>query len=562
MQKEIGVAKRQFIFLIIFLVSSDTIFAQSKTNLKFYSKTCVRSLGSKLNSCQLFDPHQNPITGKKIVVDSDNKYDMPLGSRIGMNRLQVSNTRSQIHNNHPKGGALFPTEGSLASLLNTFLTSIDQDNYFLVYFGKIHLLILHEIYQYLMSIYVTFNMTHVQSIQEHLLNQTTQALNKKTMIVNHLLSVIEAQSNKAILTRFPNIPEHLATRMGKMMMKYDYGADLNLMMEKQEDILFAPYFNNPDNFKTNGDGSYDPELKNETEKNVKDHFKKRRELYTTIFGNYLKFFKSYTATLEQKDPIYGSAFVKHAQDIQKVIDAQPSHYSKVQKKLKGAPIKTKVQTLKDIKSINPPLFFYNSMIFRGMKLIPQLAKDLPKKSENVPWPKKLVEDAKSTGKIKNKFGNVISNVQPAYFEDANGKIIHNEAQAVSLYVNIPTIQNMYTQEVIPQPDWLNSYDGVMMMLRACLGDFTALFSPQLKDELIIDPCLACIILKAAQKAGISLPGTDLEGACSTCETYLESLQKILGWEKPITNGKPPPSDENGNSNGNGNDVLSGMPGRG
>jgi transcriptional regulator with XRE-family HTH domain len=495
--------KYVFSFILFFITSY--IYA----DLKLHQDSCTPPpVGGQYNSCEILNPHQNPETGNAILVSEDNKYNIPLAARVGSNRTQVSNIRTGTGKNHPSGSTLFAGAGNLGGLLDNFLDSIDEDNqHFLVYFSKIHLLILHEIYQYLMSIYVTFNMTHVSTVEEHLINQTTQALNKKTMIINHLFSIIEAQSNKAILMRFPNLPEHIASKAGKMIMKNDYGADLNLMLEKQEEMLFA-------------------------DQNVQTYYKDRREKYLDIFGRYLNFFKSYTATLEQQDPIYGSKFVQYAKDVQKVINTHSSHFKNVQKQLKNTDAGAKVKALREIKTINPPLFFYDEATFRGMKIIPRLAKDLPKKSENVPWPKKLVEDAKNPQGIKNKWGNVISNQPPAYFKNAQGQVTPNLSDAVSLYVNIPTLQNMYTQEVLPQPDWLNSYDGVMMMLRACLGDFTAIYSPQLKDELILDPCLSCIVLKSAQKAGISLPGTDLAGACDTCQTYLASLQKIIGWEKP------------------------------
>lgn len=513
--------------IFLFLVITSHAWLLQPKDLKFQADTCTPPpLGGRYNSCQLFNPWQNPDTGKAIMVSPDNKNDVPLGVRIGGGHTQVSTMRTTTHNNHPNGNTLLPGAGNLGGLLNTFLTSIDQDPQFLIYFGKIHLLVLHEIYQYLMSIYVTFNMTHVSTVQDHLLNQTTQALNKKTMIINHLFSVIEAQINKAILTRFPNIPEHIASRMGPLIMKNDYGADLNLMLEKQEEWLFA-------------------------EPDVQNYFKQRRELYLSIFGNYLKFFKSYTAALEEQDPIYGSKFVQYAQGVQKVIAAESSHYSNVRNRLKNTTdMKAKVTALKEIKIINPPLFFYDEPTFRGMKIIPRLAKDLPKNSENVPWPKKLIEDATNQPPITNKWGNKISDQPPAYFQDAQGNNTTSQSDAVALYVNIPTIQNMYTQEVIPQPDWLNSYDGVMMMLRACLGDFTALYSTQLRSEFIIDPCLTCIILKSAQKAGIPMPGTDLEGACQTCQTYLQSLRNIIGWTKPTVE-KPGQNGSNGgDENGN------------
>ncbi len=485
-------------------------------------ESCIKPAGSTFSSCQLFSTWQNP-NGSSQLVTAATKFDTPLGTRVAANRMKTGYMRTLVHKNHPTGSALFPQESTLASLLNSFLDSVEvlveedyeqqfakgKDNYFITYFSRIQMTILHELYQYLLSIYTAFNMTHISNMWDFLENETNQALNKKTMIINHLVNVIEAQANQAITMRFPNMPQHLATRTGAMMMKQDYGANLNLMLEGEELRLFEDI-------------------------NVQKYYKLRRELYTEIFGKYLKFFKSYTATLQQDDPVYGSKFVKHAQDIQKILNAKKPTINK-----KGS-IKEKVTALRTIKTINPPLFFYEEETLRGLKIIPRIARDLPPNSQKVPWPAKLVEDARTSAQMIDKFGNVISNQPRAYFLDKDGNITKSVASAIRLFVNIPTAQHMYSQKVQSQPDWLNSTEGVMLMLRACLGDYTALFDPLLKKERIIDPCLSCIILNAALKVGLFASATEQKQACDDCEGFLEILRKIIAESAPEPAAPPPP----------------------
>lgn len=487
-----------------------------------------------LNSCQLFDPWQDPTTGQPLLINSSLKYSLPLGARIGANRQQSSYIRTHTNKHHPSGGQIFPSESGLASLLNDFLTSIDKDNYFLVYFSRIHLVVLHELYQYLLKIYTTFNMTHVNSMWDYVHNETRQALNKKTMIINHLVGLIEAQSNQAILSKFPHLPQHLATRVGTMMMKQDYGADLNLMIEQQEEQLFA-----------------DPK--------VQTFFKNQRSLYLDMFGKYLKLFKTYTETINQHDSTHGTAFMKHAKTIQKVIaNATPALN-------KTGSTKARVDTLRNIKLINPPLFFYDEETLRGLDIIPKLASDLPKDSQSVEWPSSLVQDAISGAGITNKWGTVISNQPRAYFKDAAGNRTQNRGSAVKLFVNIPTMQNMYTQEVLSQPAWLNNSAGVILILRACLGDFTALFDPLLKDEQILDPCISCIIINAASKVG-ALSSNDLATTCAECKAYLSALEQVIGWKKPVLEEETPslPPDQGlppgGDQSGDGLPDPFGLPG--
>lgn len=489
-----------------------------------YSISASAQRGSLLDPQQLFDTfHTVDGTG---IINASSKYSTPLGSRVAANRLKTSYTRTQVKKNHPSGSALFRQDGNLAGLLNNFLSSVEElvgkdfqerfaqetDNYFISYFSRIQLTILHELYQYLIAIYTSFNMTHVNTLEEYIVNEHTYALNRKTMIINHLVAIIEAQANQAISMRFPNIPQHIATRMGPMMMKQDYGADLNLMIEGEELSLFD-------------------------ELQTQQYYQKRRQVYTVIFGKYLLLFKNYTQTLFIQDTEYGTRFARLARDIKQVINAaQPTLGS-------YANIQSLMNALRTIKTINPPLFFYDDETLRGLNLIPAIAQELPKNAQPIPWPDQLMKDAASGDPVTTKFGNVVSAVPRAYFVDATGKITRNGAQAARLFVNIPTAQNMYSQEVKKQPAWLNNTEGVMLMLRACLGDYSALLDPRLQQEEILDPCIRCIVINASLAAGIGGSQQEAAQACKECKSYLQQLRTLMKQtDKEELPPPPPPPD--------------------
>lgn len=461
------------------------------------SSLCIP--GQLLNSCQLFNTWKTA-SGNPILVTADNKYDTPLGTRICARKFNISYLRNNVEKNHPSGSELFPSNTVFAQQLNIFLSKIEKNTYFLVYFSRIHLVILHELYKYLTKIFTLFNMSHVENVSEYLINESTTALNKKTLIINHLLRLIESQSNQAIIARFPGLPQHLATTAGFTMMKHDYGADLDLLIDKQEDFLF-------------------------TDSGPKQIIKDMRNEYLDIFGSYLAFFNAYTATLNQPDPFYGSTFMQHALTIEKKLS--DSSFLSIEKNSKDQ----RVALLRSIKLINPPLFLYNSESLSAVRTISTLAKKIPTYAEKVPWPRKVVEDARNPQPIRDKNGIAITNQPAAYFLDSDGNRTTNSASARNLFVNIPTLQHMYSQEIVSQPTWLNSSSGIILMLRACLGDFAALLDPLFIDDNIFDPCIRCILTNAALKASLIEKNEIATKACTDCQDYLSFLRQQVSTDQ-------------------------------
>lgn len=486
---------------------------------KVYAKECLGGIsGSDKLSCQdVFNAFPDG------TANAQTKNNLPVACRKGTSSSWTSFIKSATPIvNHPSGSELFSDDATLGQLLTTFLTNLEKDTTtrnFTIYFTKIHLAVLHQLYMYLTKIYAVFNMTHIDTIQEYLTQDAKQALNKKTLIINHLINIIEAQSNGAIRARFPTLPPHLATYTGNMLMKHDYGADLSVMLEKSEEFLVT---------------------NTALQELIKPTVTTMRDSYLSLFADYLRFFNRYTQTLHQDDTSHGyvniNEFAKHALRIAQLLES---------KQVTDNPAfntKEKVAWLRSLNKLNPPLFFYDAETMRGLKIIPALAKSLPKNVENVPWPAKIVEDAKSGTYYKPKFGPE-SNTQLAFFKGDR------------LYVNIPTMQYLYTQELLPQPNWLNSVEGVMKMLQACLGDFSVLVDPLFITEDILDPCMECIVRNASIKAGLLAATSD--PSCNICQTFIDAIKTKLASEEVAP---PPPLNPPSGAPGGGPGIPNGPPG--
>lgn len=443
----------------------------------------------RLTKDQLFKPYNT-------IVTPATKSGMSFGAKKGSSVTSASYTRLNTQVNHPNAGQLFPDDAVLSQKLATFLSGLENNNYFLTYFAQLHVFLLHELYIYLTKIYTLFNVSHIDTISEYIQKESTQAMNKKTLIINHLINIIEAQLNSAILAYFPALPQQLATTAGPTMMQHDYGADLNLLLEKNEEEVF-------------------------TEPATQSMVAGMRSTYLTLFGEYLSFFKSYTDTLNQTDQSgFGiPVFVKHAQRIQAIMNqATPT----VTPNLSTAGL---TSLLTSIKKINPPMFFYDTETMRGLKIIPTLAQALPENVVSIQWPQTIIKDAQSQAQMVNKFGNVMNTEPRAFFKDAQGQVTTSVSAAKSLFINIPTAQYIYQQEIIQQPSWLNSTSGVIKMLKACLGDYSALLDPIFSDQDILDPCLHCIVVNAASSVGIATGPSASE--CDQCQTFINSIKSIV-----------------------------------
>jgi len=443
---------------------------------------------SRLTPAQLIDSHKDPL-GNDLLVGSQSKFNTPAGVQRAASYscagfLPIANVKI----NHPSGSALFPDDSALSGLLDNFLTNLGKEPRFASYFSKMHLFILNQIYAYLMQIYTNFTLTYYDSMTSYLQSGPQRGFIQKTTIINHLINIIEAQINEAVMARFPGMPQQVASFAGNLLLQQDQSTDLNLMLEQGE----ATYMLDP-----------------ETQKALSTNLADRRSSYLQLLGQELNFFKNYTQGLEQPATINGllgeTKFSLHAQRIQQIIaQAGP--------KIDGSlSTKAQIETLRSANALNPPLFFYTKEGLRGVKLIPSLAATLSKGTQPNPWPTQIVADAVAGKRLHSKFN--FPSAQPlAFFLDQEGNYTSYQNTAAALYVNIPTTQYMFAQQLLKEPSWLGTQQGVLAMTRACLGDFSKLLIAPLAAEKILDPALTCILSNAAQT--VKLPVMTTYDSCA------------------------------------------------
>ncbi len=122
---------------------------------------------------------------------------------------------------------------------NAFIASLESNPTFIPLFRKLHLVALNEIYLYLVGIYTTLSMTHIDDVKTYVMTEKQYALNKKTLVIMHLLNVIQAQLNSALQALFPGIPEQYAIKSGMAALEQDSGSNLETLILNLEQSVMA-----------------------------------------------------------------------------------------------------------------------------------------------------------------------------------------------------------------------------------------------------------------------------------------------------------------------------------
>jgi len=187
----------------------------------------------------------NPTTAGAQQMTFSNKKDAPKGASVVMSLGTGSFTQSK------KIPAPFAPSGSITSnpklngLYKEFIDSItkasDSSTNFLPVFTKLHLVALHQVYEYLMGIYASLNMTHVDDVEAYVSLEGIYGLNAKTLIINHLITVIEAQLNQALRALFPTMPREQATHAGMMCINSDKASRVDLLIVDIEQVIFQMF---------------------------------------------------------------------------------------------------------------------------------------------------------------------------------------------------------------------------------------------------------------------------------------------------------------------------------
>lgn len=336
-----------------------------------------------------------------------------------------------LYQNYPSGSALFATNNDLATKFNDLVQAIKKNPDSIEFLRKIQISYLNQLYAYLMKIYTNFTLTNFQTTNSNGITSTNLTnylnlekqydFNKKSLIMNHFINLIQAQLAGFIIACIPTMKTDLAVTFGQMFIQNDYGIDLKTFTEKQIDVQQTAQLN--------------------------------------VLELYLDFFQTYTSYLDKIDATGINQYYSIAQSIQNYLTLNTN--------------------------MNPSMFFYDIESMRSIQFIPFVASSIDKNTKNVPWAASIVNAAEKNITIN---GHAI-----AYFKDALGKTTQNQAAAKSLYLLTEVGQNLFEEELLQQPEWLNNQQGCIKILSACLGNSAALIGMG-----VLDRTLETVIAKATK----------------------------------------------------------------
>ena len=134
---------------------------------------------------------------------------------------------------------IFPPGSDVANAYQNFMNALQSAPGFLPIFKKIHITALHQLYMYLTGIYTSLNMTHIDDLKTYMVTEKKYCLNKKTLIINHLLQVIMAQLNQALRATMPGMPEQYAIAGGMTCIQSDKISNPNMFILDLEKSVLA-----------------------------------------------------------------------------------------------------------------------------------------------------------------------------------------------------------------------------------------------------------------------------------------------------------------------------------
>lgn len=411
------------------------------------------------------------------MIDRTVKFALPQAAHdsIRSGNLSVLHAKPNSYKNYPQGSELFPHHPELATQFASLIKNFTKNPEFIKFFRKIHLNALNELYDHLMKVYSNFNLQHVGTttvnnqviidVQGYIEDEATAATSKKTLIINHLVNIIEAQFNGAIQAMVKGIPPLLATHVGKTLIQSDFSIDLSYFILEQESEVLATL----------------------------------QTSYLQLFGQYLAFFEGYTQYLQVPHATIPNLteFATVAQNIQQYLG-------------------TNEDTI--ITKMDPPMFFFDADSFRALKIIPKLAQALPVKHTTIDWPTTIVNSIEQKSLVQITSGNNTFNSHPVgYFKTDTGAMTNDISQAVGAFMVLEVGQNLYEQELLMEPEWMGSTTGIINILRACLGDLHKLVGLS-----ILDPITETVILHSYNTAkNIPITSTPISQAAEQMITGLQ-----------------------------------------
>ncbi len=332
---------------------------------------------------------------------------------------------SLLYQNYPAGTLLFPDQSDLALKFDTMINAIKKDPTVIEFFRKIQINVLYQLYNYLVKIYLNFNLTNpgcnqtttepTADVPAYLNDEATYATTKKKLIMNHFINLVQAQFGSSIISYVPTTPPDMAVAFGSMFIANDQGIDLQA-------------FRHP---------TTDPKML------------ATQTAQLEFLQKYIDFYQTYTSYLTKFDAMGTNQYYTMANTILHL------------------PI---------VSSLKPSMFFYDLESMRSILFIPFVAGTLPNNTQLIPWAPSIVNAA---AKNLSQNGHAI-----AYFKDASGNKTQNQQQAHSLFLLTETGTSLFEDELLSQPAWLNDKDGCIRILQGCLGNCAALVGTGIIDEIL------------------------------------------------------------------------------
>ncbi len=167
-------------------------------------------------------------------VTQKNQYDMPIASQA-LNKSFASNFTGDLNLQLPE---LTFSNSSVTKAYNDFVIALKENPNFLSMFKKIHITTLHQLYQYLIGIYATLNLMNINDLKTYIILEKQFGLNKKTLILSHLVDVIQRQLTQTIKGIMPGMPDQVAIRAGMSALKNQGANNLNMFtLDMEESVL-------------------------------------------------------------------------------------------------------------------------------------------------------------------------------------------------------------------------------------------------------------------------------------------------------------------------------------
>lgn len=180
--------------------------------------------------------NQNPYIAGAQQITARNKFQVPHAARISnkLTSFTRHKTKCQLNND------IF-NNSELEEQYKNMIKQLSDCPQFIPIFTKFHILALSQIYQYLVGIYTSLTLTHIDDLNAYIILEQMYGLNRKSLIIQYLISLVERQLNQALLELFPNMPNPMAIHSGLQSLGCDNISRLDIMFADIEEVVLATF---------------------------------------------------------------------------------------------------------------------------------------------------------------------------------------------------------------------------------------------------------------------------------------------------------------------------------